>query len=104
MGAEAVDRRDRRRDAVLLPGPEVRTDAEILDCIRQTGATVYHPVGTCRMGLDELSVVGPDLKVHGVDNLFVADASVKPKVTSANTNAPSLMIGEKGADLILHAG
>ena len=88
-------------DEEIVPGPDVRTDQEILDCVRQNGATVYHPVGTCRMGTDAQSVVSPSLDVHGVQELYVCDASVMPKITSANTNAPTLMIGEKGADLIL---
>ena len=91
-------------DEEMVPGPTANDDASVLDFIRQTGATVYHPVGTCRMGGDETSVVGPDLRVHGVEGLWVCDASVMPKITSANTNAPTLMIGEKGASLILAAG
>ncbi len=88
-------------DEEVVAGPEARTDAEILDAVRRHAATVYHATGTCRMGVDDMSVVSPSLKVHGVDNLFVVDASVMPNITSANTNAAALMIGEKGADLIL---
>ncbi len=88
-------------DAEIVPGPEVRTDADALEFARGTGSTVYHPVGTCRMGIDADAVVSPSLAVHGVEGLYVADASVMPKITSANTNAPTLMIGEKAADLIL---
>ena len=91
----------RLTEAEILPGPEVQTDEDMLAFVRSTGATVYHPVGTCRMGTDERSVVNPVLAVHGVEGLSVADASVMPKITSANTNAPTLMIGEKAADLIL---
>ena len=90
-------------DKELIPGDDVRTDAEMLDCIRQYGATVYHPVGTCRMGQDDMAVVSPDLAVHGVEGLFVCDASVMPRITSANTNAPTLMIGEHGASRIMAA-
>ncbi|MEL7466918.1 MAG: GMC family oxidoreductase N-terminal domain-containing protein [Pseudomonadota bacterium] len=90
-------------DAEVLPGPDVSSEDQILQIIREQGATVYHPVGTCRMGTDDMAVVSPDLAVHGVEGLSVCDASVMPKVTSANTNAPSLMIGEKGATHILAA-
>ena len=91
-------------DEEILPGKEVKTDAEMLECIRNNAATVYHPVGTCRMGTDDMSVVDPEtMEVHGVQGLHVADASVMPKITSANTNAPSIMIGEKGAAHILQA-
>ena len=85
----------------VVPGPDVHTDDEILDTIRKTGSTVYHATCTCRMGRDPMSVVDPDtMAVHGVDGLHVADASVMPKITSANTNAPTLMIGEKAADIL----
>jgi choline dehydrogenase len=63
--------------------------------------TYHHQVGTCKMGIDRRSVVGPDLRVHGVAGLRVADASVMPAVTSGNTNAPTLMIGERCADFVL---
>jgi choline dehydrogenase len=85
-----------------LPGPQVQTDDEWLDFARRFGGTSYHPVGSCRMGQasDPSTVVGPDLRVHGVDGLHVADSSVMPTIPSANTYAASLMIGEKAADLI----
>ena len=88
-------------DAEIVPGEQVRTDAEIIDAIRKGGGTVYHPVGTCKMGIDAAAVVGPDLRVHGVTGLRVVDASIMPLITSANTNAPTLMIAEKAAEMIL---
>ncbi len=103
IAREILDRppfRDLAEAEVLL-GPDVRSDEQILDGIRRTASTVYHPVGTCRMGTDDGSVVSPGLAVHGVEGLYVADASVMPKITSANTNAPTLMIGEKAAELIV---
>ncbi|MDG2354382.1 MAG: GMC family oxidoreductase N-terminal domain-containing protein [Paracoccaceae bacterium] len=73
----------------------------ILEWIRSSAVTIYHPVGTCKMGSDKLSVVNHRLKVHGVDALRVVDASIMPRITSGNTNAPTIMIGEKASDLIL---
>ena len=87
-------------DTEMLPGEKIKTDHEILDWAKNNGGTVFHAVGTCRMGNDEKSVVDEKLKVRGVKNLRVIDASVMPQVTSANTNAPSLMIGEKGVSFI----
>lgn len=85
------------------PGADIKTDDELLDYARQTGNTGYHLVGSCTMGpaSNPMAVVGADLKVHGVDGLRVIDASVMPRVTSSNTCAASMMIGEKGADLVL---
>ncbi|MDO6479306.1 GMC family oxidoreductase [Shimia thalassica] len=76
------------------------TDAEWEQHIRNRADTVYHPAGTCKMGIDEMAVVDPQLRVHGLEGLRVADASIMPNVVSGNTNAPSIMIGEKCADMI----
>ncbi len=94
---------DSYRGAEIAPGPSVKTDADIESWLRETVDTSYHPVGTCKMGLDSdpLAVVDPDCRVYGVDGLRVVDASIMPDVVSGNTNAPSIMIGEKAADLIL---
>ncbi len=87
----------------VAPGPAVESDVELEAYIRQTGYTVHHPVGTCRMGdpADATTVVDPQLRVRGIDGLRVADASVMPLLVGGNTNAPSVMIGERCADFIL---
>jgi choline dehydrogenase len=85
----------------LVPGPEVQSDEEILEFIRNTGESVYHPVGTCKMGNDPMAVVDDKLKVHGIDGLRVADASIMPTIPSGNTNATAVLIGERCADFIL---
>ena len=77
------------------------SDAEWEKHIRARADTIYHPVGTCKMGTDTMAVLDPRLRVNGVEGLRVIDASVMPGVTSGNTNAPSIMIGEKGAAMIL---
>ena len=84
------------------PGPSYSGKA-LADEVLNRATTVYHPVGSCRMGVDERAVVGPDLKVLGVDGLRVADASIMPTIIRGNTNAPSIMIGEKCAELILES-
>ncbi|MGN6284119.1 MAG: GMC family oxidoreductase [Afipia sp.] len=88
-------------DKEVLPGADAASDSDLWTFASTTGGTVFHCVGTCRMGSDPGSVVDPRLRVRGVDGLRVVDASVMPLITSANTNATSLMIGEKGASLIL---
>lgn len=90
-------------DDEVLPGPAVTSDGDILRFVREHGGTVFHPSGTCRMGRDEMAVVDPVLRVRGIECLRVIDASVMPAITSANTNAASLMIGEKGAALVLES-
>ncbi len=82
------------------PGAELRGQ-ELRDAILNRATSVYHGVGTCRMGVDELAVVGPDLTVRGVEGLRVCDASIMPSITGGNTNAPAIMIGEMGAQLVL---
>ncbi|WP_422030973.1 GMC family oxidoreductase [Roseovarius sp.] len=89
-------------EAEIAPGPEVQTDEELIDDIRARAGTVFHPVSTCRMGPDPATdVVDARLKVHGITGLRVADASVFPTLTSGNTNAPVVMLGEKAADMVL---
>lgn len=85
----------------LGPGRERTTDEEILDWVRQVGETTYHPVGTCKMGSDAMAVVDERLRVRGIQGLRVADASIMPTLTSGNTNAPAIMIGEKAAAMVL---
>ncbi|MEK9660894.1 MAG: GMC family oxidoreductase N-terminal domain-containing protein [Alphaproteobacteria bacterium] len=88
-------------ESEYLPGPAVADEAAMLDYMRKTGATSFHPVGTCRMGSDPDAVVDPRLRVNGVAALRVADASIMPVIVSGNTNAPAIMIGEKASDMIL---
>jgi choline dehydrogenase len=88
-------------DIEMAPGEARDSPAALWDFARTTGGTVFHAVGTCRMGSDDRSVLDPRLRVRGVENLRVIDASVMPRITSANTNASSLMIGERGAALIM---
>jgi choline dehydrogenase len=83
-----------------LPGPDMRSDADIAGYVRRMGRTCYHPVGTCRMGVDARAVVDPTLRVHGLAGLRVCDSSVMPSLVSSNTNAPTIMIGERAAELI----
>jgi choline dehydrogenase len=85
----------------IAPGASQISDGDILDWVKRVAETTYHPVGTCKMGSDALAVVDAQLRVHGIGGLRVADASIMPTLTSGNTNAPSIMIGEKAADMVL---
>jgi choline dehydrogenase len=91
---------DEFRGPEHLPGSSVQTDEEFVQFVRERGETLYHPVGTCKMGVDDMAVVNSQLQVYGIDNLRVVDASIMPTVTSGNTNAPTIMIAEKAADMI----
>ncbi len=89
------------RQALHLPERPLTDEGEIADFFREWSQTLYHPVGTCKMGKDEMAVVDDQLRVHGIRGLRVADASIMPTITRGNTNAPTIMIGEKAADLVL---
>ena len=87
--------------AERVPGPAAQNDGDLLEAARNISQTIYHPTSTCKMGSDRMAVVDARLRVHGVHGLRVADASIMPSITSGNTNAPAIMIGEKASDLIL---
>jgi choline dehydrogenase len=87
----------------IAPGAALQSDEEILEWVRHNAETTYHPVGTCKMGGDPMAVVDSELRVHGIAGLRVADASIMPTLTSGNTNAPCIMIGEKCAEMVLAA-
>ena len=87
----------------IAPGAHLQKDDELLDWVRKNAETTYHPVGTCKMGMDSMAVVDSELRVHGLRGLRVADASIMPTLTSGNTNAPAIMIGEKCAAMVLAA-
>ena len=91
------------RKTEIYPGDSRQGEDEIMELIRQLSVTMYHPVGTCKMGNDPLAVVDPKLRVRGLDGLRVIDASVMPLIPGGNTNAPTIMIAEKGADMVLAA-
>ncbi|MEY3976352.1 MAG: hypothetical protein RLZZ33_1407, partial [Pseudomonadota bacterium] len=94
---------DRYRGAEIYPGSSRQSAAELTAAIREKAETIYHPVGTCRMGSDAESVVDPQLKVRGINGLRVVDASVMPRLIGGNTNAPTIMIAERAAEWILQA-
>ncbi len=98
IAAQDVFARHVRRE--YIPGREVSSDADILAFARAKGTTIFHPCGTCKMGSDPMAVVDERLRVHGISGLRVVDASIMPTMTSGNTNAPTIMIGEKAADMI----
>ena len=87
----------------LKPGPDLVSDAELMRAAGDVGTTIFHPVGTTRMGVDPRAVVSPDLRVHGIDRLRVADAGIMPSIVSGNTHAPATMIAEKAAQMMLDA-
>ena len=84
----------------LLPGPEVKSDDDLVKEVGNIATTIFHPVGTCKMGQDAHAVVDADLRVHGLKGLRVVDASIMPRITSGNTASPVIMIAEKAADMI----
>ena len=92
---------DAYRGEEHLPGADVQSDDEIKEFARNYTQSIYHPVGTCKMGNDPMAVVNDRLQVHGVKGLRVADASIMPTIVNANTNNPSIMIGEKCADMVM---
>ncbi|HKK33179.1 MAG TPA: choline dehydrogenase [Desulfomicrobiaceae bacterium] len=92
---------DEFRGEELAPGAQCQTDEEILDFVAREGESAYHPSCTCKMGYDDMAVVDGNLKVHGIEGLYVVDASVMPTITNGNIYSPTMMIGEKAADIIL---
>ena len=94
---------EKYRAVEVAPGERVQSDEDIKAFIRANAYTVHHPGGTCRMGIDEGAVVDPELRVRGIAGLRVVDASIMPTLIGGNTNAPSIMIGEKAADMIKKA-
>ena len=89
------------QDVEISPGLEIQDDASLTEWVRRNGESAYHPVGTCKMGIDHMAVVDPRLRVRGLQSLRVVDASIMPTLVGGNTNQPATMIGEKGADMIL---
>jgi choline dehydrogenase len=106
QGIELSRKLARTRAMTAFSGEELnlgqdKSEAEIREFIRNNGSTIWHPVGTCKMGRDALAVVDPQLRVHGIRNLRVADASIMPTIPAGNTAAACMMIGEKAADMLL---
>ena len=91
----------RFRPQEMLPGREFETDDELIRRAGDIATTIFHPVGTCKMGSDPMAVVDAKLRVHGIGNLRIVDASIMPSIVSGNTNSPVIMIAEKAADAIL---
>ncbi len=94
---------DEYRGEEIHPGSDCQSDEQIIEKVKEKVGLVYHPVGTCKMGIDRMAVVDPQLRVHGLEGLRVVDASIMPRLISGNTNAPTIAIAEKAADLILEA-
>jgi choline dehydrogenase len=92
---------DEFRGDEVVPGPGLTTREQLEHYVRSTAVTVWHPCGTCRMGHDDMAVVDPQLRVHGVEGLRVIDCSVIPRIVNVNLQATVIMIAEKGADMIL---
>lgn len=86
-----------------LPGSAIQTQEELEEAAGNIGTTIFHPVGTCKMGIDSQAVVDPQLRVHGLESIRIIDASIMPSITSGNTNSPTIMIAEKGARMIIDA-
>ena len=84
----------------FLPGGDVRSEEQLIEAVGNIATTIFHPVGTCRMGQDPGAVVGADLRVHGMEGLRIVDASIMPRIVSGNTASPAVMIAEKAADMI----
>ena len=92
---------DAYRGKRIVPAPEITTDTDLEAWVRASATTDYHPCGTCRMGVDEKAVVDQEMRVRGLEKLWVVDASIMPNVLSGNLNAPTQMIAERAADYIL---
>ena len=90
------------REGFIFPEEQVDSEEGLIDFIKRKAETIYHPVGTCKMGDDPMAVVDSELRVHGVENLRVVDASIMPELVSGNTNAPTIMIAEKCAASMLN--